>query len=285
VITGTQRMTWKTVPSLLRLNLSLIVSCSALTGFVCFGHAIDLDAWAAFAGVFFLACAASALNQYQEREFDALMDRTKKRPLPMRQISGTSVLAMTFFFGLAGASILYFGTSPVAALLGIITLLWYNGVYTPLKRKTRFAVLVGALTGALPPLIGYTAAGGPIISACLVISLFMFLWQVSHVLVLLVKYGRNMKKRDSLPWCCRQMRKASGFPLWYGLSQRWDVHVRSCGLCCFRDFVFGDTCCRQRTVSGLFLLSNAAGETKPCIYPAVRVALCLSGLRFFIDNR
>ncbi len=182
---------WRTVPALMRLNLSLVVAFSTLTGFVCFRRAIDLDACVAFAGVFFLACAASALNQHQERNFDALMDRTKKRPLPMRQIERSFVLSLTVLFALTGLSILYFRSSPRAALLAAVTLLWYNGVYTPLKRKTRFAVLIGACTGALPPLIGYTAAGGSIISTCLAISLFMFLWQVSHFQLLLVKYGRE----------------------------------------------------------------------------------------------
>jgi protoheme IX farnesyltransferase len=191
---GRQSMTWKTVPALTRTTLSLIVACSALTGFIYFRHAITGEVWFAFAGVFLMACAASALNQYQEREFDAIMERTKNRPLPLRQISGRAVLLLTVLIELAGISILYFGTTPLAALLGVLTLLWYNGVYTPLKRKTRYAVLIGAFTGALPPLIGYTAAGGGIISTCLVISLFMFLWQVSHFQLLLVKYGKEYEK-------------------------------------------------------------------------------------------
>jgi heme o synthase len=191
---GMQHMMWKTIPSLWRINLSLIVACSVLTGYVFCRHAIDLKALAAFVGVFLLACAASALNQYQEREFDALMDRTKNRPLPMRQMNGRTALGIAFLAGLTGAAVLFFGTTPIAALLGIFTVVWYNCVYTPLKRKTRFAALIGALTGALPPLIGFTAAGGPILSECLVISLFMFLWQVSHFQLLLIKYGDEYKR-------------------------------------------------------------------------------------------
>jgi protoheme IX farnesyltransferase len=204
-------MAWKTVPALTRFTLSLIVACSALTGFVCFRHAIGIDAWAAFAGVFLLACAASALNQYQERNYDALMDRTKNRPLPMRQMGGRAVLLITVLFGLAGISILYFGTKPLAALLGVLALLWYNGVYTPLKRKTRFAVLIGAFTGALPPLVGYTAAGGPILSTCLILSLFMFLWQVSHFQLLLVKYGKEYER--------------AGFPAMMSMTNEKSVRI------------------------------------------------------------
>ena len=179
----------------MRFNLSLVVAFSALTGFVCFRHAIDLDAWVAFTGIFFLACAASALNQYQERNFDALMDRTKKRPLPMRQIGGQFALGCALVFGLAGrTATLCLGSTLLATLLGIVTLLCYNGVYTPLKRKTRFAILIGDLSGAFPPLIGYTAAGGSLISKCLIISLFIFLWQVSHFQLLLLKYGKEYER-------------------------------------------------------------------------------------------
>lgn len=184
-------MAWRTIPSLVRVYLSLTVAFSALTGFVCFRHAVTPGAWAACAGVFLLACAASALNQYQEREFDALMDRTKNRPLPILQLGGRHAIGIALLLGPAGAILLYFGATPVAAFLGALTLFWYNFVYTPLKRKTRFSVFIGACTGALPPLIGYTAAGGPFIGRCLVISLFMFLWQVLHVQLLLVKYGRE----------------------------------------------------------------------------------------------
>ena len=185
---------WRTIPALTRFNLSLVVAFSALAGFVCFRHAADHRAWAAFAGVLLLACGASALNQYQERDSDAQMDRTKNRPLPMRQMSGRLAVGIAALLILAGAALLYFESTTFAASLGIFTLLWYNGIYTPLKRRTRFAVLVGAITGALPPLIGYTAAGGPPVSVCLVFSLFMFLWQVSHFQLLLIKYGRQYER-------------------------------------------------------------------------------------------
>lgn len=187
-------MTVRTIASLVRVYLSLTVAFSALTGFVCFRHAITRGAWAACAGVFLLACAASALNQYQEQNFDAVMDRTKNRPLPMRQLGGRHAVGIALLFGPPGVVLLYFGATPIAAFLGVFTLLWYNFAYTPLKRMTRFAVLIGACAGALAPLIGYTAAGGPFISPCLVISLFMFLWQVLHVQLLLVKYGREYEK-------------------------------------------------------------------------------------------
>jgi heme o synthase len=195
---GSRIRAFAAVPALTRSTLSLTVACSALVGFVCFRHAFAPEAFPAFAGVFLLACAASALNQYQEREFDAIMERTKNRPLPLRQISGRAALGIALFTGLAGAAVLLFGTTHLAAFLGIFTLVWYNGVYTPLKRRTRYAVLFGALTGALPPMIGYTAAGGSIISSCLVISLFMFLWQVAHFQLLLVKYGEEYEKAGFL---------------------------------------------------------------------------------------
>lgn len=215
---GRQTMTWRSVFALTRFTLSLIVACSALTGFICFRRAVTSKAWFAFAGVFLLACAASALNQYQEREFDAIMERTKRRPLPMQQISGRAALGIALFAGLAGAALLFFGSTSLAALLGVFTLLWYNGVYTPLKRRTRYAVLIGALAGAIPPLIGYTAAGGSIISSCLVISLFMFLWQVSHFQLLLVQYGKEYEKAGFLPMTSMTKEKSAGISVFIWLS-------------------------------------------------------------------
>jgi heme o synthase len=186
---------WQAVFALVRPTLSLAVAASSVVGYCMYRHGIDWNALFPFMGVLLLAWAASALNQYQEQNFDAIMDRTKNRPLPTRRIAGNLVLVIVLVTGCGGVVMLYSGsTTSFAALLGVFTLLWYNGVYTPLKPKTRFSVLIGALTGALPPLIGYTAAGGPLVSECLLVALFMFLWQISHFQLLLFKYGKEYER-------------------------------------------------------------------------------------------
>jgi protoheme IX farnesyltransferase len=80
----------------------------------------------------------------------------------------------------------------MAAALGVFNLFWYNAVYTPLKRMTSFVVLIGAVTGAIPPMMGWTAAGGDVLSPnILFIAFFMFLWQIPHFYLLLLKFGKE----------------------------------------------------------------------------------------------
>jgi heme o synthase len=180
-----------TLASLLRFKLSLAVAFSALAGFIYFSHTISWNALFAFSGVFLFAAAASALNQYQERRFDVLMERTRNRPLPSNLLTGRQALFAAALSGLAGLTLLFCKTTPFAAGIAVINLAWYNCVYTPLKRKGGFAVLLGAVSGALPPMIGLTAAGGQVNGAGIAICLFMYLWQISHFLLLLLKYGRE----------------------------------------------------------------------------------------------
>ena len=191
----------KSVGTLLRLRLSLAVAASSLAGFVCCANPVDSRALFAAVGVFLLSCSASALNQYQERESDALMERTRRRPLPMRQIRARAVLAIATGTCLAGTATLFFFAAPLAAGLGVIAAGWYNAVYTPLKRTTRFAVLAGAVSGSLPPLIGCAAAGGPLSESCIVFSLLMYLWQMLHCAALQARY-REDYERAGIPLIC-----------------------------------------------------------------------------------
>lgn len=183
-----QSTQWKALPALLRYKLSFAVASSALTGFIYFSGRFTWDALFAFVGVFLLSGAASALNQLQERDADCLMERTKRRPLPLNLFTARQVLFVAAACGCAGLLLLFLKTTPVAAGLAVFNLFWYNCIYTPLKRKTGYAVLVGALVGALPFMIGYIAAGGHVTDKCIVICLFMYLWQISHFLLLLFKF-------------------------------------------------------------------------------------------------
>jgi protoheme IX farnesyltransferase len=174
---------------LTRFLLSFAIAFTAFAGSVIASRSITLRALCAFCGVLFLSCSASALNQYQEQDADALMERTRKRPLPLNRIAPGKASAAILLFALAGFSVLLFGTTLFAVGLGAFNFIWYNLVYTPLKRKTRFALPVGALTGSIPPLIGWAAAGGNVADPeILSIGLFLFLWQVLHFQLLLLKY-------------------------------------------------------------------------------------------------
>ena len=188
----------KSLAALLRGYLSFAVALSALTGFLYNSRAFTWRALAAFAGVFLLAGAASALNQYQEQRIDSLMERTRFRPLPMGRINGVYALLITLITGISGLFLLFFTAPALAGGVALFTLVWYSFVYTPLKRKSRYAVFFGAIAGALPPMIGWTAAGEPITVKCIVICLFMYLWQIAHFLLLQIRYGPEYE-RAGLP--------------------------------------------------------------------------------------
>ena len=148
------------LPSLVKLVLSLAIALSSAAGYIFYSHIFSYGFLFCIAGVFMLSAGAAALNQYQEREQDALMDRTRNRPIPSGDITPRQALVTAVILAISGTVILWAGSGWLPALLGAGNLAWYNGVYTPLKRKSHFAVLAGAVNGAVPPAIGWTALCG-----------------------------------------------------------------------------------------------------------------------------
>jgi protoheme IX farnesyltransferase len=180
---------------LIRLKLSFAITFSSFAGYIIYKHTFDFTGICTISGVFLMVCAASVLNHYQERGEDAIMERTKNRPLPLKQITPGNVITVSAIFGVLGSCLLIFESGIISALLSIFNMAWYNGIYTPLKKKTSFAVLIGSVTGALPPVIGWTAAGGNIFDVrIIVVAIFMLLWQVPHFWLLLIKYGKEYEQ-------------------------------------------------------------------------------------------
>lgn len=181
----------RTVPyaALCRVPIALFSAGSAVTGLLLVSPAFTWRTVLLGAGVFVLACGASALNQCQERDIDARMERTNHRPLP----AGTLDSRRALVFGAALAAsglVLLLPLGPTSLFLGLLSLLWYNGVYTPLKRKTAFASVWGAPIGMLPPAIGWSSGNGDLTDPrLLAIAAFFFLWQVPHFWLLLLKSG------------------------------------------------------------------------------------------------
>ena len=176
------RMQLAALGRLIRLPLTLMVTATALTGALAVRAPLPpLTLWALGWGVFLLSAASSVLNQVQERTSDALMRRTAGRPLACGLLSARAGIAIGLLLGSGGLATLAAGTGPVPALLGLAALAWYLAVYTPLKRLTSLAVLAGTPCGAIPPLLGWLAAGGPFPAAQpLALALVMLLWQVPH---------------------------------------------------------------------------------------------------------
>jgi len=183
--------------SILKLGKFTIALPVALTGFLGYflnTALLDKDALLVIFGVFLLSMGSGAINQIQERKTDALMDRTRNRPIPAGIIGLRHAIIISVLFSLSGLVILALTGEVLAAGIGLFTLVWYNGVYTPLKRITAFAVFPGALIGALPPLIGWTATGGsPLDLEIILVAFLLFVGQMPHYWLLLLKIGSQFR--------------------------------------------------------------------------------------------
>jgi heme o synthase len=153
----------------------------------------------ALVGTALVAGGAAALNQVWERDTDALMRRTRTRPLPggrMGTLEGTTFGVLLSVVGLVQLAV---AVNPLSAGVAALTLVSYVLVYTPLKRRTSLSTLVGGIPGALPPVIGWTAATGSVTLPALVLFGIVFLWQMPHFL--------------AIAWICRDDYAAAGIPM------------------------------------------------------------------------
>lgn len=150
-------------------------------------------------GTALVASGAAALNQVRERDIDSLMTRTKARPIASGRMSPGEGVGLGSVMAAAGLAVLWAGASLTAALVALATLLTYSLIYTPMKRRTSLATIIGAVPGALPPLIGWTAAGGSLAAASAwSLFLLMFVWQLPHFLAIAWLY-REDYARAGLP--------------------------------------------------------------------------------------
>ena len=196
---------FKTYYDLCKVPISFAAACSAATGHFLAPSPHHAAITTTLAGVFLLACGASALNQIQERDIDGKMERTRSRPLPSGLITPVHALALSLLLATAGLFLIFTAGGWTAALLGLLAVLWYNGVYTHLKRITAFASVPGALVGAIPPAIGWVSAGGSIVDPRLLTLCFIFfMWQVPHFWLLILRHGREYENAG-LPSLTRVM--------------------------------------------------------------------------------
>lgn len=197
-VAGTAAGTWRALVEVTKPRLSLMATLTAILGYL--AARPDAGLWSFLAlclGTAFAALGSAALNQVLERDVDARMHRTRGRPLPSGRLEAGTVLG----FGLAlslGGCLLVLGTGSLAAsLLTAATVALYLGVYTPLKRVSSFSTLVGAVPGALPPLIGYLAAGGAWSGLGWGLFAVLIAWQLPHFM--------------AISWVCREDYARGGF--------------------------------------------------------------------------
>jgi protoheme IX farnesyltransferase len=177
----------------IRLN-ALVVATTAGGYYMAAPSAVDLGALIVTClGTALVASGAAALNQVDERDLDRLMHRTRVRPVAEGRMSAGEGRAIALIFALTGLGLLWFGSTAGAAIVSYVL------IYTPLKRRTSLATVVGAVPGALPPLIGWSAAGGALGSPPpWSLFLIMFLWQLPHFLAIAWMY-REDYARAGLP--------------------------------------------------------------------------------------
>jgi len=182
-----------------RLNFLVVVSAAA--GYV-MGNGDMHDAvklLSTVLGTGLVAGGASAVNQIIEREPDALMRRTRLRPMPDNRVAQRDAWLFAATLTLLGVGILAFGANLLSAVVALVTLITYTAVYTPLKRYSSFSTVIGAIPGALPPAIGWAAAENGLSRGAWVLFGIVFLWQLPHFL--------------AIAWIHREDYARAGFPM------------------------------------------------------------------------
>jgi len=139
-------------------------------------------------GTALVASGASALNQLLERDTDALMHRTRNRPLPSRRLDFAQVLGFGLACAVLGTVYLYLTVNPLTSMLGALTVALYVLAYTPLKRHSSLCTIVGAVPGAMPPVMGWTAAWGNLSLEAWTLFAILFFWQLPHFLAIAWAY-------------------------------------------------------------------------------------------------
>lgn len=182
-------------------GITLMVALTAGLGFLLAGGETFSFALLLYVllGTALVSGGASVLNHVLERDTDALMRRTAERPLPAGRMDPDAALLFGVALAVAGLLELYFTVNPLTALLGTVALAGYVFVYTPLKRVSSLATIIGAVPGAIPPMMGWSAVRGELDPAAWVLFGLLFFWQMPHFL--------------AIAWLCREDYAQGGFPM------------------------------------------------------------------------
>lgn len=210
IATSTTPATLQELPAtygaLTKVRLSMLVVVTTAVGFI-MASIGPLDWWVLFwtvVGTMACACAANGLNQVVEVRRDKMMERTKNRPMPAGAISRQHGWIFAMVLGYLGLCLLVYFVNLAAAGLALLTMVIYVLLYTPMKLRTSLNTLVGAVVGAIPPLIGWTAAGGSLTTGAWVLAALLFVWQLPHFL--------------SLAWLYREDYERAGFKMLPGAT-------------------------------------------------------------------
>ena len=178
--------------SLTKPRLSLMSIITALLGYFAADPAIDMLVFFGLTiGTSLSAAGAAVLNQWMERGPDKLMERTRDRPLPRGVIQPATALVLGLLCSATGVLVLILWTNPITGLLGFATILIYIVIYTPLKKVTPLATEIGAIPGAIPPLMGWVAAEGTVTTLGWILFGILFAWQMPHFMAISWMYRQD----------------------------------------------------------------------------------------------
>ena len=178
-----------------KFRLSLLVALSSVFGFFISSSNVDInDVFILLVGGYLISSSSVINNQILEKDLDKMMNRTNKRPIPTGRISIYKSVVMSIFSMIIGLFLISFYLNIYSALLSFISLILYSFVYTPMKKFGPIAVFIGAIPGALPPLIGWVASTGQVTLEAIIIFSIQFIWQFPHFWAIAWMYDDDYKK-------------------------------------------------------------------------------------------
>ena len=178
-----------------KFRLSFLVALSSVFGFFISSSKVDInEVFILLVGGYLISSSSVINNQILEKDLDKMMNRTNKRPIPTGRISIYKSVIMSIFSMIIGLFLISFYLNIYAALLSFISLILYSFVYTPMKKFGPIAVFIGAIPGALPPLIGWVASTGQITLEAIIIFSIQFIWQFPHFWAIAWMYDDDYKK-------------------------------------------------------------------------------------------
>ena len=193
-------MNFSKFKELIKLNISILVVVTCYIGYYLGLRSqdkmmVDYESWFIFLvlilGTFLSSSGASIMNQYIERKYDSMMDRTKKRPLPNKDISPNSALFLGILLCFVGPLLLSILINKLTGVISLLTILIYLFIYTPSKRYTSFNTIIGSVPGALPPVGGWAAATNVVDYHSMMLFGVLFCWQIPHFLSLAIIYKQR----------------------------------------------------------------------------------------------
>lgn len=175
-----------------KLPLCVLVAFSSMFGYIFAQQNVDEKSFQIFLAVLFLACGGASFNSYQERYHDSLMKRTRERPLVKRIVSNRHAIVQAALLIISGLFTIYYFSNFKAFVAGICGIVIYNLVYTRMKSWSFYAIIPGAVCGAIPPYIGWLAANGsPLSSRAVLVVLLLIFWQIPHFFLVMLNHKND----------------------------------------------------------------------------------------------